>query len=285
MLVASLCCLHTAAQTGKQAIGIVPFSFTPRVATPMAATYMHSSVEELFISKKRFKVVDRSALDKLTQERALQLSGEFPAETAAELGKSLGANFLLTGHLLQSAASEVKGKDRTGRIVTRGYEGVIILSLKIVDVETGEIITTRTFEPPARTTGSILLGSYPQSTDAAIKDAVELLAKQIDKFIEENFPAQLSIVEIEDAKADEATQILVSGGMDKGLTKGDKLVVMEVTFIEVEGKKRKRTKEIGTIQVTKVESEFASCKVKSGGSAIHSRFKNGEPLIILSSTK
>jgi hypothetical protein len=71
----------------------------------------------------------------------------------------------------------------------------------------------------------------------------------------------------------DAQTILISGGSDMGLKKGDKLKIVEVSEMEVNGKMITRKKDIAELKITKVEDEnFSSCSVLSGNADVTSKF-------------
>ena len=79
-----------------------------------------------------------------------------------------------------------------------------------------------------------------------------------------------------------ATKILIAGGSGFGLKKGDKLKVVEVVDMEVNGKKLQRKKEIGELKVSKVDDEsFSTCSVSSGGVDINSKFEAKSKILIM----
>ena len=79
-----------------------------------------------------------------------------------------------------------------------------------------------------------------------------------------------------------ATKILIAGGSGFGLKKGDKLKVVEVVDMEVNGKKLQRKKEIGELKISKVDDEsFSTCSVSSGGVDINSKFEAKSKILIM----
>jgi hypothetical protein len=75
---------------------------------------------------------------------------------------------------------------------------------------------------------------------------------------------------------------MIAGGTSFNLKMGDKLKVVEVSIIEVNGKKLERKKDIGELKITKVEDEnFSTCSVKSGGIDINSKFEAKAKLLVI----
>jgi TolB-like protein len=82
------------------------------------------AVEEIItflVKAKKFSVIDRDSLEILLKEQNFQMSGAVDDTTAVSIGKILGAAVIITG------------------TIHRRY-GQIDFSLKILDVETAEIL-------------------------------------------------------------------------------------------------------------------------------------------------
>ncbi len=144
------------------------------------------------------------------------------------------------------------------------------------------LITSSSFtDPPGAITASIPFSAAISMPSAkgknAFEDALQSIKPTIDKFIKENFKVSFSVAEIDQkSAAGEAVKILISGGSAVGLKAGTELKVFVVSSLMVEGKKVPRKKEIGKIQVTKVEDEnFSICSVSAGGADIASKFADG----------
>jgi alanyl-tRNA synthetase len=121
--------------------------------------------------------------------------------------------------------------------------------------------------------GSIGIGAT--SPEQAISKAIKNIEDKVDEFVDRNFPQSFSIVEIQekDSKGN-ATKVLIAGGSAFGLKKSDKLKVVELVEIDVNGKKLIRKKEIGELKIIKVEDEnFSICSVNSGGLEINNKFE------------
>jgi hypothetical protein len=88
-----------------------------------AAIFVRDEIEYNLVESAKFKIVDRKSLDAVQDERSFQMSGEVSDESAVSLGNMLGANIVISGNI-------------TGAEATRR------LTLKALDVETAEILST-----------------------------------------------------------------------------------------------------------------------------------------------
>jgi hypothetical protein len=266
----------------KTGVGILPFTFVQESVNFQDINSIQETVTNGFVKTKRFNIVDRSKMDALKKERNLQKSEDFIDGSVIEQGISLGANFLISGHIISAQASEMRSDDGKGNI-TVTYKAKLMIVLKVIDVATGQVVTSETIEPK---TGNSLLGAMgigASSPQAAISKAINAIEDKVDEFVGKNFPQSFSIAEIQekDGKGN-ATKILIAGGTAFGLNKGDKLKVVELMEMEVNGKKIQRKKEIGELKVTKVEDEnFSICSVSSGGIDINSKFEAKAKLQII----
>lgn len=107
-------------QVGSRlAVAVLPFD-----ASKSAAMYKDGVTDEMInqlVNLRRFKVIERSAMDKIVAEQKLQASGFVDDKSAVKLGKIAGADALVIGSI--SVA-----------------DGKVKISARLVDVETAETI-------------------------------------------------------------------------------------------------------------------------------------------------
>lgn len=274
------------AQEEKKIIGIAPF-------TGAYDSSILSSIEEVVSSSfgktKRFNLVGRSQMNAIKKEKELQKTEDFIDSKYIAQTKSLGAQMLISGNVTSVNATQETHTDSQGR-TSYSYNSIITLDLKVLDVESGQVIASDIVSSKAnkglldlKGWGSALTGSSPSSGQEAYSVALKRLEKEIDDFVSKNFPVSFLIAEIQEQGGDgSAKNLLINGGSSYGLKKGDKLAVVELVDMEVGGKKVTRKKEIGELKITKVEDEnFSICEVKAGGIEINSKFKAQNKLQII----
>lgn len=274
-------------QSEKTNIGILPFSYSIGAASSQDATAINEAVTNAFVKTKQFNILDRTKMDVIKSEKELQKSEDFIDGSVVEQGKSLGANFLISGHVTSAKAEAVTTTDsKTGVTTTAGYKAKLAISLKIIDVSTSQIIISENLEPKGGSMMGALVGVSPKTPEAAITKAIKDIEPKIDEFVSKNFPLTFTFVEIQEKDGAEAKKVLISGGSGFGLKKGDKLKVIELVEMEVNGKKMMRKKEIGEIKILKVEDEnFSQCQVLSGGTEINSKFETKAKLQVITLTE
>jgi hypothetical protein len=248
---------------GQEKVGVSFMAFT-YVDGEANARYVNSIQEVVinaFVKTKRFTIVDQSVIDG-------------PKETVMQQEAAKGAQFLISGHVINAQAEQMRADDGNGNI-TITYKAKMSISLKVTELATGQIVTTETIEPKA---GNSMLGSIgigATSPEQAISKAIKNIEDKVDEFVDRNFPQSFSIVEIQEKdNKGNATKVLIAGGSAFGLKKSDKLKVVELVEIDVNGKKLIRKKEIGELKIIKVEDEnFSICSVNSGGLEINNKFE------------
>jgi len=257
------------AQNDKLTIGIMPFNYTNGAASYQDANSIQEAVTEGFVKTKRFNIVDRSKMDALKKEKELQKTEDFIDGSVVKQGANIGANFLISGNVLEAKAEAIVGTKGE----TLGYKAKLIISLKVIDVSTGQVVSSETIEPKANTG---LFGGFtaPSTPEGAISKAIKEISGKIDEFVAKNFPVTFAIAEIQlKDKNGGASKVLISGGAAFGLKKGQKLKVVEISEMTVNGKKLVRKKELGELKITKVEDDnFSTCDVSSGGTEITKEF-------------
>ena len=257
----------------KVSVGILPFTYVENAARFQDVNSIQETVTNAFVKTKRFNIVDRSKMDALKEEKELQKSDDFINGSVVEQGKNVGATFLISGHVISAKAEQMRSDDGKGN-VSISYKSKLAISLKVIDVMTGQVITSETIEPKSGSTLGGMLGVGPSSESDAISKSIIKIQDKIDDFVSNNFPIYFTIAEIQEKdNKGSATKILLAGGSDFGLKKGDKLKVVELVEMEVNGKKIMRKKEIGEIKIMKIEDEnFSICTVNNGGDLINLKF-------------
>jgi hypothetical protein len=87
------------------------------------AAFIMGELEYHLVESDKFKIVDRKTLDTIRSERNFQLSGDVSDESAVSIGYMLGAGIVITG--------DISGSGTSRR-----------LTMKALDVQTGEIVST-----------------------------------------------------------------------------------------------------------------------------------------------
>ncbi len=154
---------------------------------------------DALVETRRYFIVERSVLQALRQEQIMALSGEVDAATGAEVGKLIGAEFLVVG--VVSKFQENTGGGGLGSIVggkalggVGWYTSELGITVRIIDATTGEIVVSEKINQKessigllaaaATTTGAAGGGLYKSKSmqtamEKAIVKAVDVIGEQI----------------------------------------------------------------------------------------------------------
>lgn len=255
----------------KTIVGIMPFT-----ATNQNGSYNRSSqnnyvvaiqdaVSDAFLETRRFTLVEREKMEMLRKERQQQQSEEFIDGSVVEQSKSLGASYIVTGNILeagiqerQSEASMLTGMAGLGGITAR--KGIVNFNIKVVNVETGEILASEKF-----------VGS--ENGKNGFDKALDIIKPKIQEFIKNNFKTTISVASVEDKTNG---KLLIAGGSSLGINVGTNLKIYEEAVYNIDGKKTIRKKELGKGIVEKVEDEsFSICKITVNSPEIIAKIEGG----------
>lgn len=118
-----------------------------------------------------YSVIERKALDKLLAEQNLSNSDRADTATAAKIGKLLGVNAIIVGSITQfgrddkttsvggSALGGITGKYGLGGVGKKQSKAVVVISARLVDTSTGEILGVSSGKGESNRSGTALLGS------------------------------------------------------------------------------------------------------------------------------
>jgi TolB-like protein len=212
----------TLTQVGSRlAVAVLPFD-SDKNAAPFKESITNEMINEL-VNLRRFKVIERSAIDKIVAEQKMQASGFVDDRSAVKLGKIAGADALVIGSVT-SVGTTVK------------------VSARLVDVETAETLIAE--DATAENLSS-------ESVDAAIANVATLLYNE------------LPIIEGDIIKVDPDELYIDIGGLNGVRKGTKCVVFRQGESIkhpisgEILGKKVTR---LGEIIVIQVQEKFATVK-------------------------
>ena len=107
----------------RMGLAVLPFE-TKGLGVEMGEINIVEQMMTNFYNANRFKLFERSQLDKILEEHKLGMSGILDASTAAEIGKGIGVDAIVLGS------------------VTRAGRNIAI-DARLIDTETAEIITAQ----------------------------------------------------------------------------------------------------------------------------------------------
>src|SRR6186713_468449 len=194
------------AQTAKTAVAIFPF-----VASMPEYKGRASQIQEMVIetlrSKGNIELIDRSKDSLLVKELDLQIREQsMAANGLVQQGKVLGATNMIIGTVSNVSVEEkiISGynaytKVNTGN--TTQYSASVSFSLQLSDVESGRVVSSKTFnnkDAGGGFLGGLIAastnGAIAGSREDAISGAIKASKKLILTWINESFPPEIKIV-------------------------------------------------------------------------------------------
>lgn len=107
----------------RMGLAVLPFQ-TKGLGTEMGEINVVEQMMTTFYGLNRFKLFERSQLEKILEEQKLGMTGILDASTAAEIGKGIGVDAIVLGSVTRSGAN-------------------IAIDARLIDTETAQIITAQ----------------------------------------------------------------------------------------------------------------------------------------------
>lgn len=172
------------------------------------------------VKTARFEIVERNKIDKVFKEQNFGMSGMVDENTAAEVGKLLGAKYVVFGSITSATRKDI---DKFGYILVRIEVGIdvravnttsgkILLSESAIGVSESKLVTTAD--------GVIVSGAidYNSAYADASRDAITIVGRKI---------ADLSPL-IGFVLSVDPSQVLIDIGEEQGVKNGDSFVAFTV---------------------------------------------------------
>lgn len=262
----------------------MPFSSSQELGAVTYASSITEVVVDALVKSNRFLIVDRTHFDHIYTEENLQKGESFIEGQVVEQGKKIGAALIVTGELISASASEVyeeegEGKRKEKKVI--GYVAALNFSLKVISVETGEIIAS---ENLSSNSGKILLIEIPHhSEETAISNAIQGAREEVLDFLDDYFPVQAVIFEVIRDSNRKVHEVVVTAGKLKGMREGQMLKVVEVRQVMLNGQEVTRHIELGTLRVKSVtDDHFSTCKVIKGKDQIKDKLDANAMIQVIS---
>ena len=193
------------------------------------------------LSTNRFRVFERAKLDLLLQEQNFQnFSGLVDQTTAVKLGKMIGVDAILTGSITNISCK--KGEwINVGPFRFRKSSAKVVMTIRIIDVTTGEILFSTVQEEEASKSGisGVLPIPIPGGIAFSHEEAVDILsavelicnkvvlnfvAKMDKKTVElSSAPLEGYVVKVESTSSGGITQVYINLGENSGIQVGDEI--------------------------------------------------------------
>lgn len=308
---ASLTAIRTQAQTPapapatKHRVAVMNFDYGT-VQSSVSAIFgtdqdigkgISSMLIEKLVKDGQYSVIERAALDKLLAEQNFSNSDRANPTSAAKIGQLLGVDTIIIGTITQFGrddkhtnlgAGGYGSKFGLGGIGTKNSKAVVAVSARMVNVNTGEIISAVTGNGESSRGGTSLLGAGGGASGGgggavdmgssnfgntilgeATRKAVDDMGTQLDASATKVPTVKL---EINGLVADvTGNTLIVNVGKKAGIKVGDILDVsrpVRVVKDPATGKVLKSiTDKIGSATVTEVDDDSATATFSGAGAA------------------
>ena len=256
-----------------QNVSVMEMSYTVKEAPKSAVGTVVGAVLDVLADQTTTEEPGYSDALRASVIMALSNVRRFTVTDGLQVAPNDATNFIVDGTINYiSITRELKLASNKKDKIPQFY-AQISLTLNIKDVTTGTVLNSQVFE--VNKTG----WSWVNSTDTAIKNALETLRKRLEKYYNTAFPYTAHILERGMEKKDKLKELYIDLGAMHGLREGTHFDVYLLGNI---GGKETR-KQIGRLRVKSVEGDEVSlCKVSSGGKEIKAAIDALQQLLIVS---
>ncbi len=250
----------------KLRVGIVDFVNKSSYGAGRLGTSASDILTTELFKTGAFIVVERAQLKQVLGEQSLGQTGAVNPETAAQAGRVLGLNALVTGSISQFGVST--GGADYGVYREKVQTAKCTVDVRVVDASTGQLYFADSGKGEFEKKAQELLG---MGTRAGYDETLgqEALRSAITKFMD-NLVQKLRNVEWSGAVATvSGNDVYINAGREVGLSPGDILTVQTLgkEIIDPQTKVvlgRIRGAVKGELQVAEIDERFSIAKVRSG---------------------
>ncbi|HUQ95722.1 MAG TPA: CsgG/HfaB family protein [Bryobacteraceae bacterium] len=251
---------------------------------------------EKLVNSGTYQVYDRKAIEKIMAEQNFSNSDRANPATAARIGQLIGVDAIVMGSITQfgrddkttevGAVGRVTGRYGISGIGKKQSKAVVVVSARIVNVDTGEVVVTASGTGESTRSGTALLGSGGGQSSSgggysdmssrnfgatiigeAVNKAVEATAKSLDASASR---VPVRTIRMQGLLADVSNGIIIINiGSKAGVKAGDKFEVVrqgrEVTDPSSGRVIKRMTDRLGELTITEVEELSATGKFSGAG--------------------
>lgn len=221
----------------------------------------------------KFSVVERDQINTILSEQDFGQSGRVNPNQAADIGKILGVQVIITGSITKFSIDEKGGG--FGGIGVKYAEAESMLDVRLINVNTAEIMFADESEGKQRM-GGVRVNSFSayQDYDAgvaqeALRPAVQQMAEKIAGQADSLASIQPPVAPAEIVGANQGN-FYIDKGENFGVTVGQRYEVMRVVdeIRDSAGNLLDQiTDKVGVIEVTRVLAQSSICTVVEGEAA------------------
>jgi curli biogenesis system outer membrane secretion channel CsgG len=223
------------------------------------------------VKKGDYSVIERDKLASLLKEQDLGATGRIDPSTAVKIGKVLGVSYIVTGSVTEYGQSSSGGGGGGVNVGKKGYHAAV--DVRIVNATTGEIVFADTAEH-SDTSVSVRVFGIGGGESFNEKKATKVLRAAIEKLVakmsfEGGGGAGGATQAVEAMIADvDGSVVTLNQGSGAGFKVGQKVKIArkdkEIKDPATGQVIKVKYKNVGDIEITKVESSYSEGKIVSG---------------------
>lgn len=257
----------TSKYTGpKRRVGVVDFENK----TAYGQARLGQAASDILITEMvktgKFIVVERDKVNKLLEEQKLGLNGAIDQNTAAQMGKILGLNAIITG-AISNFGVRTTGSDYLVA-QSKKQEATCTVDIRVVDTETGQILYADSGKGVSKVSSGGFLGmgtkgGYAESIEGdALRAALSQLTINITSQINKK-PWSCRVAQVA------AGKVYLNAGREAGLENGQKLKVFglgaEIKDPDSGLVIGKEEEDLGELQISSFFGENGAIGIMKGG--------------------
>lgn len=243
-------------EAAQKIVAVMPMSQIVRNQySSYAAENMTEELINVLVNSGTYTVIERSQLDQVIQEMGFESTGMVNADSAIEIGKLSGAQYILIGKITMADVY-----NSTIPIVgIKTLKSKVGLEYRLLDGKTGQILLSNTVED--QHTEDAITGS-DFSDQVVLHKACGDVAKKVLKEIQKKNPIIGTVLDVN------GEEIYVDLGRESGLQAGELLQVFKegAPIYGTNGEIiTTRTIELGKIKITEVNDNHSIGKIIDKG--------------------
>ena len=260
----------------EKRVALAPLSYDRSTASQASGEKLYHYILDALFNTKRFTVVDRlDGYKRIVVEKKLQEGTDFIDGKVVAQGKLQGAGLIIFAHVNVAQSSE--NKDANGKVT--GYSGDLSLFVRILDVETGQVIASQIITPNGISAigneverqnskgglntifkGILSGGCNGSNPQTALEACMSKINPHIRQFVNDNFPIEMRIYKDFDTAEGKKEFWLMGAGEGHNLATGNKLSVIRTVLVDVGGRKLKRVDEVMRLKIVDLNGEFITAQ-------------------------
>ncbi len=226
------------------------------------------------VKRTKYAIIERDKLANIVSEQNLSNNPtRFDQSTAAEIGRLLGAQFIVTGAVTEYGRSKSGGSGFGVSVGKKGYSAAV--DIRVIDVNTGEIVFAKDASDDESSVSLSGFGfSAGESFDEkkatkAMRGAIKKIAKSMGKtrFKARHIAAEKPVTPVLVADVD-GNIITLNKGLGASYKVGQLITISrkkkEIKDPETGKVIKIKYKKVGTIKLIEVEDGYSEGEVVSG---------------------